>query len=565
MMPGDRSNHVTPRMSDASEVVIDAGAPAGWLESGRLTTRLITVALALVVLLGISARLNGLLVSFWMDEAWVANSLIEPTWAGVFYYPHWLQTSPPGFLAVAAATVAAFGHWHAAFRLLPLVSGLVGLGIVVWMSRRLSPAFGLLAVVIAALSPTAIDYSRMLKQYSTDLAVAALLLAMTWRYVERPTGGRFTALAAALGLGLICAYGAVFTVGAVLALTSPVGLMLIGRSVEKRDVLRWAGLIAVAVAVLGVEYVALYLPNTSPELRRFWYTISLNRRDADLLQTLFRHLVMFVRQMPVPAALHGIAIVAGAAVVAAGSVVGLRDRARRETTVILLALGGLPVLAILASGMLDLYPNFERTSLFLLPGLALLFAWNAQVLCGAARAFGQRTTGARPIGVITAALFAIAGLTMLVDGVRNGLATVAPREDYEASVRYLGAEARNGDVVFVHACCSEGFRLYRTLQPWTTQPAVAVGETGQPCCRPGRPVVRHPLDRVGADIRRHVSAAFRGRVWIFSSDRADYWRYSSLAPEGPVLRAALQSDGCRWSSERRFVAMRVDMLDCSGR
>ena len=350
-----------------------------------------------------------------------------------------------------------------------------------------------------------------------------------------------------------------------LALTSPVGLMLIGRRVAKRDVLRWAGLIAVAVVVLGVEYVALYRPNTSPELRRFWYTISINRRDADALQTLFRHLVMFVRQMPMPAALHGIAIVAGIAVVAAGSVVGLRDRARRETTVILLALGGLPALAILASGLLDLYPNFERTGLFLLPGLALLLAWNAQVLYGAARAFGQRTPVARPLGAITAALFAAAGLTMLVDGVRNGLAPVSPREDYEASVRYLGAEARDGDLVFVHACCSEGFRLYRTLQPWTTQPAVAVGETGQPCCRPGRPVIRHPLDRVGADIRRHVSAAFRGRVWIFSSDRADYWRYSSLAPEGPVLRAALQSDGCRWSSERRFVAMRVDMLDCSRR
>ncbi len=249
----------------------------------------------------------------------------------------------------------------------------------------------------------------------------------------------------------------------------------------------------------------------------------------------------------------------------AGAVVGLRDRARRETTVVLLVLGGLPALGILASGLLDLYPNFERTSLFLLPGLALLLAWNAQVLWGAVRARGTRTPAARPLGGIVAAAFAIAGLTMLVDGVRAGLEPVSPREDFEGAVRYVGAQTRDGDLVFVHACCSEGFRLYRTLQPWTTQPAVAVGETGQPCCRPGRPVVRHPLDRVGADIRRHVSAAFRGRIWIFSSDRADYWRYSSLAPEGPVLRAALQSDGCRWSSERLFVALRVDMLDCSGR
>jgi hypothetical protein len=522
-------------------------------------------ALTALLLLGLALRLNGLGISFWMDEAWVANSLLEPTWTGLFHYREWLQTTPPGFLTLAAWAVAVFGQAPAAFRLLPLIAGLVGLGAVAALSRRLSPGFGLLAVLLVALSPTAADYSRMLKQYSVELAVAALLIVATWRYVERPTRTRVAALAATLGIGLTCAYGAVFTVGGVLALTSPVGLMLIGRRVERTDVVRWAGLIAVALVVLGVEYVMLYRPNTSPELRRFWYTISINRRDADPLQTLFRHLVMFVRQMPVPAALHGMAIVAGVAVTATGAVIGLRDRARRETTVVLLALGGLPALAILGSGLLDLYPNFERTGLFLLPGLALLLAWNAQVLCEAARICGTRTPAARPLGAVTAALFAVAGVAMIVDGVRNGLAPVSPREDYEASVRYLGAEARDGDLVFVHACCSEGFRLYRTLQPWTTQPAVALGETGQPCCRPGRPVVRHPLDRVGADIRRHVSAGFRGRVWIFSSDRADYWRYSSLAPEGPVLRAALQADGCRWNSERLFVAMRVDMLDCSGR
>ena len=163
-----------------------------------------------------------------MDEAWVANSLLEPTWTGLFHYREWLQTTPPGFLTLAALAVAAFGHAPAAFRLLPLIAGLLGLGAVTALSRRLSPAFGLLAVLLVALSPTAIDYSRMLKQYSVELAVAALLILVAWRYVERPGGTRFAVLAATLGVGLTCAYGAVFTVGGVLALTSPVGLMLLG-------------------------------------------------------------------------------------------------------------------------------------------------------------------------------------------------------------------------------------------------------------------------------------------------------------------------------------------------
>jgi hypothetical protein len=154
---------------------------------------------------------------------------------------------------------------------------------------------------------------------------------------------------------------------------------------------------------------------------------------------------------------------------------------------------------------------------------------------------------------------------MLVHGTRQGLGPVGPREEYAAAVRYVGHEALDGDIVFVHACCEEGVRLYRTLEPWRADPAMAVGRTGQPCCPRDKPALKHDLAAVGGDIRRHVSPGFRGRVWLVYTDRADYWRYSSLTPEGPVLRAALQSAGCRWDSGRSFTAMRVERLDCGRR
>lgn len=539
--------------------------PAVIPSSGGAKTghRMVAVALALIVVIGIGARLNGLLVSFWMDEAWVANSLIEPTWAGVFYYPHWLQTSPPGFLALAASTVAVFGHSHLAFRLLPLVAALLGFGLVIWKSRRLTPAFGLLAVTVLALSPTAIDYSRMLKQYSTDLAVAALLVAMAWRYVEQPSGRRFAALAATLGGGLACAYGAVFTACGVLALTSPVFLLVTGRRPSRTDILRWIALIAVMGIVLAVEYAWFYLPNNSPELRRFWQVVSINRRDSGVAQVLFRNLVVLVRHTPVPVSLHAIAVLTGAAGVALGVVLGVIDRARRPLTSIVVCLGALPPVALVLAGWLDVYPNFERTSLFLLPGLALLAGCCAQNVYYAAVDLSRRRRAGRWLPHAVGALLVVAGAVMALDGTRRGLATVQPREEYAASMRYLREQAADGDLVFVHACCEEGFRLYRTLEPWATSPVIAVGETGQPCCPRNKPVVKKSLPAVGDDIRRHLTAGFRGRVWLFYTDRLDYWRYSSLAPEGPVLRAAVEAAGCQWRGGQQFTAIRVDLLDCS--
>ena len=62
--------------------------------SGRLAT---IVLLGFTLILG----LYGIERSLWLDEAWVANSVHAPTLHGMFYYPNWLQTSPPLFLLLA--------------------------------------------------------------------------------------------------------------------------------------------------------------------------------------------------------------------------------------------------------------------------------------------------------------------------------------------------------------------------------------------------------------------------------------------------------------------------------
>lgn len=520
---------------------------------------------ALMVAAGIAARLNGLLVSFWMDEAWVANSLLGGTWRDVFYYPAWLQTSPPGFLALASLTVEWLGESHVTFRLIPLLSGIIGLGVVAFLSRRLAPVFGILALIIAAFSPTALDYSRMLKQYSTELAAAALMILTAWRYAERPTGRRFAMAAVSVALGLTCAYGSIFVVCGVLALTSPIAIALAGKRVTRTDVVRWIALGTLAASVLAIEFLWFYRPNYSPELRRFWDVVSLNRRDSDIIQTLFRHCIILTRHLPVPAGVLSVSALAGLVTVVTGMALGMARSARRRLALIVLCLCGVPALAIIVSGLLDLYPNYERTSLFLVPGLSLLIAYAAQVCFEEARDWARAQPMRRVLPWTVGALWTAAALTMAINGASLGFSHIEPREDYRAAVDYIRANATGDDLVYVHACCVEGFRLYQHLAKWNTGPSVAVGETGQPCCPRHKDIVKVAEPAVEADILTHVPTSFRGRVWLLYVDRLDYWRYSSVAPEGPILRKALQSAGCGAAREQSFTNMKLDVIDCSGR
>jgi hypothetical protein len=70
---------------------------------------------------------------------------------------------------------------------------------------------------------------------------------------------------------------------------------------------------------------------------------------------------------------------------------------------------------------------------------------------------------------------------------------------------------------------------------------------------------------VRADVLKHLQPSFRGKVWLFYTDRIDYWRYSSVTHEGELLRATLQAAGCRVVGDQPFTNMRVDALDCAHR
>src|SRR5215469_9187415 len=432
----------------------------------------------------------GLRRSLWSDEAWVANSATATSLYEVFYYPHWLQTSPPLFLLMVRASVGAFGLTALSLRMVPLVMGVVSAAVMAVIARRLwSISYGLLAWVTFVLSPAAIVFSANLKQYSSELAAASAILLAALMYRQHPTSRRFYLLLVAVSIGLLASYPLVFALpGITLFVTLVPVLSGAAPSVSNKgaSLLRGLTLGVIAASIFGVEYIFLIGPNTSPALYAFWAPRP--GIAIAILSACGRLLKLLPLNGPLPSTIEPAPLAAGlitrALVIATIALMGfvlaclrfLRGR-RKWFEVQVLCLS--PCLAAVVAHAASWYPASPRTSLFLLPFLVTFLTSSVQLI--AAFVVSKfRQAWLRPS--VRTALFALTIATIAV-GINNVPVSQlkAPTEDVESAVSFLRSHVRRDDLLWVHASMSESFALYKRILGWSDPPAV-YGHTGSPCC-----------------------------------------------------------------------------------
>jgi len=221
-----------------------------------ITGRFATLALlALTLVLG----LYGIERSLWLDEAWVANSVNAPTLGGMFYYPNWLQTSPPLFLLLARAAIRVFGLSTVVLRSVPGLISLVAVWAMLGASRRVvSAPFAVLATGVLAFHPTVVEYFRSFKQYGGEVAATCLVLWAAVVYLQRPERKQFNIL--------LCVTVAAMTLSYPTAFLLP-GLIVAIAFSNRARAITLAGVTGVGLAVL---YWSLVRPNFTPALRAYW-------------------------------------------------------------------------------------------------------------------------------------------------------------------------------------------------------------------------------------------------------------------------------------------------------
>lgn len=474
------------------------------------------VLAALVLILGTIFRLRSLNGSLWQDEAWVANSVLAPTLRGMFFYPPWLQTSPPLFLVLERAAMLGLPASSLTLRLVPLALSVLALVFFFDLGRSLFPApLLVLFLTLLWLSPPGIAYSTAVKPYGGELMVGCGFLAFT---ILGPP--EFLLPAALLGLPL--GYGtAVFLPGLLIA------------------AVRWDGLRRglLLAALAGAELLLLdrvfVRPNMSPALIRFW---DLGHPHLPSLDT-FSLLPQFLPLLIEPRLVIGVAL----------ALFVLSPFAFRDAKI---PLALLPILVFLGIDSLGLYPLTLRTGLLLLPSILLM------LLCGVLtlRALAARIRG--EVFVDGAALVVVAWIFSTFCALP--FTHRSSGEDYEGAVAYLKASVRGGERVLVHASCDEGFRLYARLLGLGEERAI-YGNTGWPCCprELGRLVTRD----VDADVAASLPPNYRGRLYLLVTDRLEHWVFVGR-DERPLLVAALRARGCLIRPAHSFRQVSLVPFDC---
>jgi hypothetical protein len=469
------------------------------------------VSLAVLLLCTLALGLFGIGRSLWLDEAWVANSIHASSLREMFYYPDWLQTSPPSFLLLSRAVVHLAGLSNLSFRLVPLAFALIATAAMFALSRRvLSLPWAVLASALIVFHPAFIEYSHSAKQYSGEVAATVVVLLALARYFESPGRREILWLLAALVLGLTFAYSIAFLLP---------GLLVAVYFTSKRT----AAILGVSAGLtLLVLWAVLIRFNTAPELRAFWAA------DADALFT--------------PSLVAGVLLVLTIVIwLLVHGPLGARQRTQLACAI--------PCLLLALASVSGWYPASQRMRLWVLPCFILACLITAEHL------FGTRRFGA--VVLALAVLFAAINVR---NQIREGRDLA--EEDFSGAFQYLKDHAGTHDLILVHAAAREGFRLYSDILGWSGSPPV-YGNTGWPCCARGKDA--RPGQSAEAAVVRDVTSmiphGFSGQIWLFYSTRPSHWKYVGLN-EGDLWRKTAWERGCPPGPYMALKNLAVSPMEC---
>ena len=457
--------------------------------------------------------------SFWVDEAWVA----ETVRARIGLTPSLASSTPLGWTYLLR--LVPFGGPER-LRLVPLAFAMLAAtaGYVFGRELRLSPfTTGILTGAAVLLSPAMLVRDD-LKQYTADAFACLVLWVLVARVENEWRTRRLVAIAVTASLGVLFA-NTVILVG-VAAMASLALECLVTRQYR-----RLAGVAAASAGmlILGlVIYVTLVRPQVTHNLVAYWDPYYLPTRSASAAVS-FLHVRL--DQLAPYMGVRWLIVDAAGALAGIAALAWLRRFALAAMFPIMM------VIAIGASAV-RMYPFGDlRTSTFWLVVVPVLMAIAVAAAAHRAAAIDRRA----PLVIAAAALAAWVPATDAY--IRSH---EIPNEDIHAEVLYLDQHFRSGDVVIVSYGASFGFAYYYPRQPSFP---VGDGPNGHVVAYPRLPwmvvmTARQPVDIANAlaTARAKIAverAGARARIWILRSHQTTTeirsWRHDLAGDHVQVI------------------------------
>jgi hypothetical protein len=371
------------------------------------------------------------------DEASLALNLMHRSYSDLLDRLDFNQAGPPGFLLVQKVTIDVFGPSPYSLRLVPLLAGAAACLLMYRFSVDVAGRLtAIVALALFAVSDPLLSYASTSKQYSVDVAVTLALYATAFAIANRPDT-RAIVFFAVIGIAAVfLSHPAAFVLAAIWA-------VLVAQNGIVRRWTQAAKLTGVAALWLASLALAYFLTHTSIEqIQRSAAVEGLPPRAA--LETL-GGIVRYLLSVPAYAPEVRVAITCAAAAVC---LVGVRTLSK-----VSLGLTAILIVPTLLAGVavaIDLYPNFPRTFLFVVPSLIVLIA------IGTVSLLSPRRT--RIVRAGAGAAF----LILLCVGASKTLGHLRPSTLTEdrSTLSYLLENARRGDSLYVSRSAQYTFRYY---------------------------------------------------------------------------------------------------------
>ena len=480
----------------------------------------------LLLLAALAARLPGINGDLWLDEAWVANSVLAPSWREMFFYAPWLQTTPPLHLIATRMCVFLLGDSNWVFRLLPLLFGLLSVFLMVHVARRLlSPAMGWLAGALVALSHTAVLFSKEGKSYSGELCMALLLMMLI---VHLPDW-RLAALT------LILAFG--FSYSSIILFPAVFLAYLWARRL--RDAIAIAATVALPLIAVYLTYIQ---PNQSPDLREMWrYAFA---TDLGFYPRITKAIFVVHQWLP----LRHVALLRQLLLVLALCGIGraVWQLWKQQDARLLLA-GVVPFLCAIAVNLAGRYPyDDERFSVYLIGCVVLL------TVSGIHWAWPHPLPHAALLSLLVVALTTAAAFAgPWPRRVETGLAP---------ALHELRQQAATGDLLFLAPLQAPSYALAERHAPLNLE--TVEGRAVAPCCpRDGRWQAGNRPDEVNDEMDGLIARGTGRRIWLLHLRLLLVNVESQRIPED-WQRAYLQRKGCHEESARVFQSTALAAYRC---
>jgi len=493
--------------------------------------------------------------SIWLDESWVANSILEPTLRQMLYFERWVQSTPPLLLLGIRGLTHVAGFSEPILRLIPLFASLLGLVVfAVLLLRVVSPVTAIAGFALLSTNYWLLKYAQQLKQYGPDFLVSCVAL-LSLEYCLRTYNPRMPLI---LAMGGIAATFFAFT--AVFWYIPCIVVSGLKRGSERISIsVKGAMLVACSLgAAFLMEYFTFIRVNAPPLIYKDLVSDFFNfAHPVTSVLGLIRMLGQVLTG--VSGSIAQALGIAFSLVIILG-IVRAAYLARSGDPVGYFGLlgGALPLATVILVSGLGQYPilGYPRMLIWALPPLAIL-------ICLAIDPVMQRFAA---LNLATASGKTVAVALALVPVVCCALYTLYPNavEENARAMQFLRASMLPDDLLFVHGGMYEQFRYYERRLDWVPN-AVYVGNTNWPCCAMNKEQRATDPGAVSfsADVTEAVKHAQGKALWLFvPAARPGHWSMF-LSGEFDRIPDVVKAVGCHQDSKQYFGQALVISVACS--